>query len=479
MKATGILILIILILSAQAWAQSSEEAVDLTYGTAGFGLRAAGMGNAFEGVADDYSAIFWNPAGLAQMHQGEVYTSLYNLNFKNESTYLNHTTSGQNDFTRFGSLGMVYPFPVKRGSLVLAFGYQKVKNLGGFTQFAGHLNQSNDLSFDFDLTADGLGVYKGLYFDKDIDQEETINSSGSLASWSMAAAIDLSPKFSGGVTLSYLSGKNEYMQEYLQTNPNNNFNILDNGNKFYYDSYRLTQNLNSDYSAFQAKVGGLFRLNDQLRLGGSITLPMTIDVKESWDVSDELLYDVYVASEDALYAYPPDKASIDNGNFKYHIKVPFKFSGGVSFRSDLFLISASGKYCDWTQTRFEEPDGYNRADYANLLDENRYFNQDFRPVFSYALGGELYLLKGLAALRAGYRYLPSPLKNVSSDLDRIYYSAGIGVHVDQGTLVEASYAIGSWKATRYYDYNWDTSAEMQTNEKYTTSKLQVGLRLSF
>jgi len=33
----------------------------------GFGARAAGMGGAFVGLANDYSAIFWNPAGLAQM----------------------------------------------------------------------------------------------------------------------------------------------------------------------------------------------------------------------------------------------------------------------------------------------------------------------------------------------------------------------------------------------------------------------------
>ena len=29
------------------------------------GTRAAGMGGAFVGVADDASAIYWNPAGLA------------------------------------------------------------------------------------------------------------------------------------------------------------------------------------------------------------------------------------------------------------------------------------------------------------------------------------------------------------------------------------------------------------------------------
>ncbi|MBT5448728.1 MAG: hypothetical protein HOK90_06005, partial [Gemmatimonadetes bacterium] len=34
---------------------------------AGVGVRAMGMGGAFAGVADDFTAIYWNPAGLAQM----------------------------------------------------------------------------------------------------------------------------------------------------------------------------------------------------------------------------------------------------------------------------------------------------------------------------------------------------------------------------------------------------------------------------
>lgn len=32
----------------------------------GFGARAVAMGGAFVGLADDYSAVFWNPAGIAQ-----------------------------------------------------------------------------------------------------------------------------------------------------------------------------------------------------------------------------------------------------------------------------------------------------------------------------------------------------------------------------------------------------------------------------
>ena len=38
----------------------------------GFGAKALGMGGAFASIADDASAIYWNPAGLVQMDRSQV-----------------------------------------------------------------------------------------------------------------------------------------------------------------------------------------------------------------------------------------------------------------------------------------------------------------------------------------------------------------------------------------------------------------------
>jgi protease-4 len=53
----------------------------------GIGVRAAGMGGAFSAIADDASAVFYNPAGLAEIGIGYTYGSLDSQQINSEFNY--------------------------------------------------------------------------------------------------------------------------------------------------------------------------------------------------------------------------------------------------------------------------------------------------------------------------------------------------------------------------------------------------------
>jgi len=59
-----LIVLVFVFCSANVFAQS-DYLPDLNF--TGNGARAAAMGYAFTGLADDATAISWNPAGLAQL----------------------------------------------------------------------------------------------------------------------------------------------------------------------------------------------------------------------------------------------------------------------------------------------------------------------------------------------------------------------------------------------------------------------------
>ena len=78
------LTLIVLTIATSMFAQTPDEAINLLENETGVGVRAMGMGNAFVAVANDYTATYWNPAGLTLINQSEVSADLYHIKFNNE-----------------------------------------------------------------------------------------------------------------------------------------------------------------------------------------------------------------------------------------------------------------------------------------------------------------------------------------------------------------------------------------------------------
>lgn len=69
-----VLALVSLGLASQGWAQpeySNVGRAGLTFLKIGIGSRAIGMGGAFTAVANDASALYWNPAGVARLKKME------------------------------------------------------------------------------------------------------------------------------------------------------------------------------------------------------------------------------------------------------------------------------------------------------------------------------------------------------------------------------------------------------------------------
>ncbi len=66
----------------------------------GIGARAAAMGESFVAVADDASAIYWNPAGLTRLTQRELSASHHAY-----IQGLNYETIAYSQPTRFGTMG--------------------------------------------------------------------------------------------------------------------------------------------------------------------------------------------------------------------------------------------------------------------------------------------------------------------------------------------------------------------------------------
>ena len=437
-------------------AQTPDEAVFLMENETGIGVRAMGMGNAFTAVADDYTATYWNPAGLTMLKQSELSGDVYHLKYSNESTYLGNTILDERSFTKLNSLGLAYKFPTTQGNFVLSFGYNRFKDLENFMYFSGYSNQSNGLEFELE---DDNGDYAYYPFDTDVQRTEQITQDGNLGAWSIGGGMMLSENFALGLTINFYSGSSHYVFDFFQDDVDNLYTSYPAN----YESYELHQRIDSEFSGWGVKLGSIYHLSEHLRLGFTVDFPSTVNVLESYGSSDGLYFDDGFASE---YDDEP-------GEWEYDIQYPFKFSGGVALDLNLLMLAGSFEYRDWSQVKFEKPDGRTMSyDYQTLLDDNSYFPDNFRAVLSYSAGAELRVPGTGLKLRGGYQYVPSPYIDASEEQDRQYFSAGFGYDVGGSAALNMSIRQGYWKRNTF-----DDLTPGGTLENIETTRLMAGITI--
>lgn len=82
----------------------------------GVGARAAGMGEAFSGVADDGTASYWNPAGLVQLKRKEV-TLMHNEWFQD---------------IKYQFISFTYPIEILQGAMGISANLLSIGDIQGY-----------------------------------------------------------------------------------------------------------------------------------------------------------------------------------------------------------------------------------------------------------------------------------------------------------------------------------------------------------
>lgn len=408
----------------------------------GIGARALGMGGAYIGIADDYSASFWNPAALAQIRRLEGFGTLSYAERENDASFAALNTVDKLSFTDLNSIGLAYPVPTYRGSLVFSLGYHQVKPF------------DSSLRFEWFNPAPSDSVMQRW---SEIEE-------GSLNNWVFAGALEVAPTLSLGIALNAWSGNNNYQFSFQEKDLPYDL--------YTFDSFRLDNTIKSEFSGFNVKVGGLYRPISIFRLGFTIATPVTYTVKEEWGSSEETLFDDsdHIGGPDSSYVPLPDR-----GNFEYKIRSPFSFGLGASLNIANILLSGSVENNDWSQVRYEsEPpiEGLSQAE------ANEDLARKYRNTLRYRLGAELTLPIIDLQVRGGYFYDPSPLEGLPADADHEFLTAGVGIFLDKQVRLDVGLITGQWNDYKapLSDFSDD---EITLIEKITYNKVVASLAVRF
>lgn len=350
------------------------------------GSRAQGMGGAFVSIANDFSAVFWNPAGAASF--GRTTFGFYATDLIPRATYLNPD---------LGSVPEVELVPAKtKTSHYLGFlaGYYKpigsnvVLGLGiGTPSGLGTMWDGADLSYLTNGTAYDWSSRVGVF------------------SFSPLVAIKLSEAVSLGLTLNANYGT-------FSLKMPGGYAYVDDQMENYVAIGQYEENMNG--WGFGATFGALVKPSDALSIGLTVRTPSTVSYDGSASLSNLSLYDLPGTSD-----------------LKRKITWPFWIAGGVSYRPiEELILSADAHWTQWSKldritTEFLES-AWIRF-HANV-GEARVL--EWKDTVQVSFGAE-YMVSPSTAFRVGYCYDPSPAPD--SRLNVLFpshtfntFSAGVG-----------------------------------------------------
>ncbi|MDI6751366.1 MAG: outer membrane protein transport protein [bacterium] len=352
------------------------------YEFGGLGSKAISMGGAFIGLADDWTAIYWNPAGLTQ------------VSARGAGSYLSYavlTGSDKNSVANNSEpFPQIYPTePIKFTkeeievkAVLPSFGYCQ-KQEGFF--FGGGLYTPNGNAIDWkDTMKDTTGA----------DINASYHTLLFISIGNLSITKEITNNLSIGAGLNLLYGKLELEAKKNYSTTTTNFN------------YNLASKIEGDGTGFEGIVGILFRPSTKISIGGVVRSGKVLDLKGSGEVSLQgAMLGTSTGNEKSAYTQ----------RFAY----PATLGLGAAYRpTEKITLTADLARTCWNSMKedidFELDTGSGTTKFLKDRDKSLNWSNTDR----FRLGFE-YKKNDLWSLRAGFFTDPSPVPAEGVDITKL------------------------------------------------------------
>ncbi len=404
----------------KVYSQSAFGFSEIEYLTrnTGFGARALSMGGAYLTEGNDFSGVYWNPAGLAMIKRQEIFASLNNLNTNVNTNIFSVNSKSSRTTTKLDAFGYTYPVPVYRGSLVLSLGYYRTENYNTSINFQGFNNGPSASSYLFTEPAVGNSV----------THQENLAETGHMAVYTVAGAVEATKNMYVGISLNMYKGENDYTLDFIETDTDYLYQVFPDD----FESYNQLNEIYADIKGYDLKIGFMYKANKNIRLAAAMTTPRKYKIEEEFRFYDNVTFDN--GETDPLS---------DEGLTSYKVQLPFKFEAGMSFSIPNLLITGGIEYQDWSQLKYRtEPP----VEDMTMFEANESIRNNIEASLTKRVGIEYLVAPLNAALRAGFYMVPSPYKNAGPENDKKYVTFGVGALISPQLKVDVSYIHGTWES---------------------------------
>ncbi|MBP9926116.1 MAG: outer membrane protein transport protein [Cyclobacteriaceae bacterium] len=510
----NVLIGIIMLSPIVAGAQSfSETALLFSRTTPGGSARVLGMGGAQISLGGDYSSAYSNPAGLGMFNRSEFAFSFGYNSARSQASYLNNTTSETKNNFHVPGFGLVFHKDFSQKKLLSGtfgitynrinnfnknFGYQGTNSNNSIVDYfiedatgqqpnsflkgGGNFNSPTGLAYNNYLIEDStfvdpaaspvhylsvLGTYPSNPNDiRTVLQHEEVRTSGSQNQWSLSYGINFSDKIFFGAGLGITSLRFKANKTYRESDFNfvldPSFNPLDN--------LVLEEQIEINGTGINGTFGLIVRPIDMIQIGISYLTPTFNSITDIYHTSLTTQWNNFDYFGDGTFISNVSEESEDVIS-EYNLKTPAKLNIGASV-----FIGTSGFI-----TADVEVINYSGATYSSDISgitfnsENKEINELYQSTVNYRVGGE-YRYNNWRA-RAGYAYMPDPLKSEQNGINRKLnsFSTGLGYRNKKFYTDLAIVFTQGKNSYRPYSINSVDSPLVTLTNKGTLGVLTVGI----
>lgn len=440
-----LLFLILFFAGINLAAQFPADALRFSSFQVGGTARTVAIGGGIGALGADFSVISTNPAGVATFRRSE-FTMTPSLFLNNTDATLdnaiNPVSESESRFNfNFNNLGLVFSRSPRNPNWTtsnVAIGVNRIANFnqnirfsgsstGSFIDFfqeqAGTLLAEELSDFSTGLAFDVGALYQDPlegtdFWETDVElnenalitKEQTINRRGSINELAFAMGWNYKERLMLGFTvgfpiLSYTEDK-IYREEDL------------NDEVPAFRSLQYDEMLTTSGAGVNLKVGAIFRLNQQVRLGAAIHTPTTFALTD--DFETRLQHDFVADGNDGIL-----ESASPESQFDYSLTTPWRFIGSAGFiYKKLGFISAEVEYVNFGSASFNLTEEDNSAGTVQFEEElNNDVARLYQSAINLRLGGEI--AYNIMRIRAGINLQGAPTAGVNST--DATYSLGLGL----------------------------------------------------
>ena len=356
------------------------------FALSGVGAKAIGMGGAFRGLANDFSACYWNPAGLTQLDKTQFNISGVGL-YPSLKYNPNLGLPGFKDGEDIENEPKLWLFPNISGFYKVKQESNWIAGIGMFVPCG--LGAEWDLwDFPEEVPVPGVGLLPATW-DKTLDKNEWSSSIG-IFDIHPSFAYQMNNKLSFGFGISIFYGMIEINK--LKPHPENGFYIPTH------------MKLSGTGMGFGANFGILYKPSNKFQVGISGKTPSSIKLNGEAELNTFLnnWYNPY----DSTHTNPLNLSS--KPDVEATLPMPTDIGIGIAYKlTEKLLITSDVTWTGWScMDKIElEFDGVNPI--GDTLNTSEMVT-DWDDIIRFSLGAE-YLLNNKLALICGYYFDPTPI----------------------------------------------------------------------